>query len=162
MGINPGLHPSQSYRGLNPVKNPYIESPLKAFQALRGASAPLEKGIFGILKMFLARCASPGPATRRDEGHRAEVERRTTGLDRPSHLTPHWARLGPGDGAWHARPTSTEGCMAGLHPYCTRVCTRWPLTGFKPGGVSGTLDGIPPLSLMGPPCGRRKPGRAVT
>ena len=114
--------------------------PSKArFQALRGASVPLETGIFCIFKMFPARCASPGPATRRDEGHRAEVERRTTDLDRPSHLTPHWARLGPGDGARHARPTSTEGFAPGFAPVCTRVCTRWPLTGFKPGGVSGTL-----------------------
>ena len=46
------------------------------------------------------------------------------GLDRPSHLTSHWARLGPGDGARHARPTSTEGFAPGFAPVCTRVCTR--------------------------------------
>ena len=54
-------------------------------------------------------------------------------LDRPSHLTPHWARLGPGDGVRQARPTSTEGFLPGLHPYAP---------GFAPGGRSRGLNPV--------------------
>ena len=78
------------------------------------------------------RLASP---PRRSTGHRAEVN------DGPWTKTTRviGLGLGPGDRARHGRPTSTEGCFPGLHPYCTRACTRWRLTGCTPRGVHPTL-----------------------
>ena len=84
---HPGLYPSQRYGVLNPLIHP-------VYVFLK------EKAVSGSLRLA-------SPPRRKDEGHRVEVG------DGPRIKTVRliwlliWARPGPGDGAWHARPTST-------------------------------------------------------
>ena len=118
---HPGLHPSQTYGVSNPLIYPYIF-----------IASEMKKAVSGSLRLA-------SPARRREKGHRAEVD------DGP------WTKtlrvivlligfgLGPGDRALHGRPTSTEGCFPGLHPYYTRACTRWRRTGCTPRWVLGIL-----------------------